>query len=294
MATFPVFYGFVEGWSVSFNETDTTVTVTLVDGFKVLSLALVSGDFPQQGSGARISAILAAAAWPATEVSIDIGVTTVPAVTLNKVSALDHIQQIEHAEGGRFFMSRDGKATFRGRTAQVNPNFGDRTWADDGSGMSYRDITMVCDDELILNDIHLTRVGGVEQVATDLISQADFGLRSASETDIQLSSDGQVLDLAKELLKRYKVPVQRVQGLVDNAMKHGLWNRVLARELNDLALVVETQTVTSQPSTIEGISHSLEGGTWTVTLALSPSIPVQAGILDDSTFGLLDSTAILA
>jgi len=292
--TYPIYYGFVEGWPVQFNDVDMTTQVTLVDGFKVLSLAFVSGDFPEQGSGARVAAILDAIGWIAAETDIDVGVTTVPAITLTNVSALEHIQQIEHAEAGRFFIGRDGKAVFRDRTAQVNPDFTDRTWADDGSGMSYRDVVIVCDDELILNDIHLTREGGVEQTAEDLDSQNKFGIRSTAETGIQLSDDTQVSDRADVTLLRYSQPVQRLEGLVDNAMQHNMWGQVLARELNDYALAIETQTATAQVSTIEGISHSIGQGTWTVTLAMSPTIVEQAGILDDATFGLLDSTAILA
>jgi hypothetical protein len=292
--TYPVYYGFVEGWPVTFNDTDTTTQVSLVDGFKILSLAFVSGDFPQQGSGARVQAILEIVGWLTAETDIDVGTVTVPAVTLDNVSALEHIQQIEHAEAGRFFIGRDGKAVFKDRTAQVNPDFTDRTWADDGTGMSYRDVVIVCDDELILNDVHLTRDGGVEQVASDLSSQNEYGIRSSAETGIQLSDDTQVSDRADVTLLRYSQPVQRLAQLIDDAMQHNHWDRVLARELNDYALAIETRTATAQVSSIEGISHSWPPNEWWVTLDMSPTVVEQAGILDDSTYGLLDSTAILA
>jgi hypothetical protein len=294
--TYPVFQGFVESWPVSFPEdVDQVTTVQLVDGFKLLSLANVSGSFPQQSSGARIADVLSAVSWPSPETDLDTGVVDVPSVTLDNASALEHIQQIEHAEGGRFFMSKDGKATFRDRTAQANPDFSDRTWADDGSGMPYRTVVPICDDDLILNDVHMTRTGGTEQISTDVTSQNTYGIRSSSETGIQLTTDADVLALADLMVERYKDPVQRLESLVDNAMAHGLWDQVLSRELNDIALAKESRTQTSQVSTIEGISHSLErDGSWTVTLALSPTVVVQAGILDDATYGLLDSTAILA
>src|SRR4030095_5446321 len=169
---------------------------------------------------ARVQAILDAVGWLSAETDIDVGTVTVPAITLENVSALEHLQQIENAEAGRFFIGRDGKAVFKDRTAQVNPDFTDRTWADDGTGMSYRDVVIVCDDELILNDIHLTRDGGVEQVAVDLFSQNDFGIRSSAETGIQLSDDTQVLDRANVTLTRYSQPVKRLERLEDDAMQH--------------------------------------------------------------------------
>jgi len=291
--TYPIFYGFIESLPVTFNDTDTTVQVSLVDGFKVLSLAFISGDFPEQSSGARVAAILDMVGWLAAETDIDVGVVTVPAVTLENVSALEHLQQIEHAEAGRFFIGRDGKAVFKDRTAQVNPDFTDRTWADDDTGMTYRDVTIVCDDELILNDVHLTREGGVEQVASDLASQNSYGVRSSNETGIQLSDDTQVADRADVTLLRYSQPITRLQQLVDDAMQHNEWGNVLARELNDYALAIETRTATAQVSSIEGISHSWPVDEHWVTFDMSPTVIEQAGVLDDATYGLLDSTAIL-
>jgi hypothetical protein len=294
--TYPIFVGFVESWPVHFpGDKDTETVVTLVDGFKMLSLAAVSGSFPSQSSGARVGAILDAVGWSVTDRTIDAGVVTVPAITLSNAGALDHLQQIAHAEGGRFFIGADGKAVFSDRTAATNPDFSTRTWADDGTGMSYRDVVLVCNDELILNDVHITRDTGVEQVATDLGSQTTYGLRSSVETGIQLSSDADVLTRAQLQTKRYAQPVQRLEQLVDNAMQHDLWEQVLPREIADYMLAIESVTATAQVSTIEGIAHAWErDGSWTVSFNLSPTVIEQAGILDDATYGLLDSTAILA
>jgi hypothetical protein len=291
---YPVFVGYVERWPVTFpGETDTEVTVSLVDGFKLLSLAFVSGDFPEQGSGARVEAILDAVMWPDADRDIDVGTATVPAVTLENVSALEHLQQIAHAEGGRFFIGRDGFAVFR-EDVEVNPDLSTRTWSDTGAGMSYRDVVIDCPDDLILNDVHLTRLGGTEQIAVDLTSQAEFGIRSQAETDIQLASDGAVLSRAEQQVTRYANPVLRIEGLVDNAMAHEFWDRVLSRDINDIVLVIESRTQTEQVSSVEGIAHEIgRDGTWTVTLNVAPSALITAGILDDATFGLLDSTAIL-
>jgi len=291
---YPAFVAFVESWPVSFpGEKDTEVRVTLVDGMKMLAVANVSGSFSQQGSGARIGAILDAISWPTAERDLNVGTATVPAITLPQTSALEHIQQVAHAEGGRFFIGKDGKAVFR-EGVEVNPDISTRTWADNGTGMSYRDITLAFDDTLILNDVHLTRTGGTEQVAADTSSQTQYGIRSSSETDIQLVTDAAVLSRAQEQVLRYAQPILRLEGLVDNAMKHNLWERVLVRDINDIVKVIESRTATSQISSIEGITHDIgRDGSWTVTLAVAPSSLIIAGILDDAVYGLLDSTAIL-
>ncbi len=290
-----VFTGFVENWPVSFpNDKDTETRISLVDGMKMLAVANIFGSFVQQGSGARITAVLDAVNWPVAERDIDVGTATVPAITLPSTKALEHIQQVADAEGGRFFIGTDGRAVFR-EAVETNPNLTDRTWADDGTGMSYRDVALVMNDDLILNDVHLTRTGGTEQVAADTGSQDQFGIHSSSETDIQLAADAAVLARAKLQVQRYANPVLRLERLIDNAMHHNLWERVLTRDINDVVLVIESRTATSQVSSIEGIDHEIgRDGSWTITLSVAPSILVTAGILDDSTFGLLDSTAILA
>jgi hypothetical protein len=292
--TYPIFQGFVEAWPATFPDgVDQVVTVSLVDGFKVLSLATISSSLSSQLSGARVGAVLDLVGWLAADRTIAAGLSTVPVVTPANQSALDHLQSIEHAEGGRLFMSRDGKVVFVDRTPSLAPSFGGRTWTDDGSGvMSYRDIALVFDDQLIVNDARLTRDGGTEQVAMSSSSQTRFGRRSFVESGIQLSTDNEVSDFAQELVGKYGEPVLRIEGLADNALQHELWGSVLSRELRDRVLIVKHpvgSSTLSQDSYIEGISHDAPGGgEWRTTLRVSPAAGEAAFILDDPVYGVLD------
>jgi hypothetical protein len=196
-------------------------------------------------------------------------------------------------------MSRDGKLIFVDRTPDTAPVFTGRTWTDDGSGvMSYRDIALVFDDQLIVNDARLTRTGGTEQVATSSSSQTRYGRRSLVESDVQLSTDNAVSDFAQELVGKYSEPVLRIEGLADNALQHELWASVLSRELRDRVLIVKHpvgSSTISQDSYIEGIAHDVPGGgEWRTTLRVSPAAAESRWILDDAAFSLLDSTTILA
>jgi hypothetical protein len=286
--TYPIFQGFVEAWPATFpSGVDQVVEVSLVDGFKVLSLATISSSLSSQLSGARVGAVLDLVNWPAADRSIATGISTVPAVTPTNQSALDHLQSIEHAEGGRLFMSRDGKVVFVDRTPGAAPSFSGRTWTDDGSGvMSYRDIALVFDDQLIVNDARLTRDNGTEQVASSASSKTRYGTRSLVESGIQLSTDNEVRDLAQELVGKYDEPVLRIEGLADNAMGHELWGSVLGRELRDRVLIVKNpvgSSVLSQDSYIEGIAHDAPGGgEWRTTLRVSPAISEAVFIWDTS------------
>jgi hypothetical protein len=287
--TYPIFAGFVESWPATFpSGVDQIVTLSLVDGFKWLSLATISSALSSQLSGARVNTVLDLVNWNSTDRAISTGLSTVPAVTPTNQSALDHLQSIEHAEGGRLFMSRDGKVTFVGRYDVLTaPDFGGRTWTDDGSGvMSYRDIALVFDDQLIVNDARMTRIGGTQQVVTSATSQTRYGIRSLVEGDIQLSTDLEVSDFANELVGKYAEPVLRVEGLADNALGHELWAGVLSRELRDRVLIVKHpvgSSTLSQDSYIEGISHDVPGGgEWRTTLRVSPAAPELPFIWDTS------------
>ncbi|MGH7206888.1 MAG: hypothetical protein ACREI2_11850 [Nitrospiraceae bacterium] len=297
--TYPIFVAFAEGWPASFPEigSDQIVTVPLVDGFKILSLAQISGSFSQQLSGARVGAILDAISWPAGDRAIETGQTTVPAVTLANTSALEHLQSVEHVEGGRLFMSRDGKVTFKQRGFVPTPDFNGRTWTDDGSGMNYRDIVLNFTDELIINDARLTRTGGVEQVATSSASQTKYGRRSFSESGLPMVNDNDVADFAAELVQIYDEPALRIESLADNAMKHQRWDQVLDRELRDRVLAAKTprgSSLISQDSFLEGVQHSWVPNEWRTMLLLTPASNETRWILDDAVYSILDTSTILS
>jgi len=156
-------------------------------------------------------------------------------------------------------------------------------------GMSYRDIAFVFDKSLILNDVRLTREGGTEQVVQDNASYLKYNSRPKVETGVPLSDDAQVLDLAQRYIDRYHEPELRIEGLVDNAMQHGFWERVLDRELADLVLVSESQTDLAQVSAIEGVSHEIGQDTWVVSFRVSPTVVENYARLDDAAFRLDDN-----
>jgi hypothetical protein len=289
---YPVFQGFVESWPVSFpSEGDNVVTIQIVDGFELLANdgAKVSGDFPQQQTGERVEAVLLAAGFAPSEMLVETGVSTVAAVTLTNENILAHIQSMAKVEQGRFFVNRTGLFVFTERGSTGQPDFSTRKWADDGSGMSYRDLTPVFDKSLILNDVRLTREGGTEQVVTDGVSYRRYNSRTKVETGLPLVTDAAVLDLAQRYIDRYHEPELRIEGLVDDAMQHRFWDRVLGRELGDLVIVVESETGIAQVSAIEGVAHEIGQDTWVVSLRVSPTVVENYARLDDPAFRLDDN-----
>jgi len=302
--TYPVFQPYIAGWPLSFPaKKDQIATLELIDGFAILALAKLSTSLSSALSGAYIASVLDAIGWPAADRDLDTGLSTMPATTLNNVPALEHLLKVERAESGRIFIARDGKLTFIDRAAFTVPisDYTGRTWTDAGVGMRYRELTPRFDDALIVNQARLTRTGGTEQVAQNTASAAKYGtastnFRTYSESGVLLPTDNDVLDLAAWTVNTYGEPAQRIEALQDNAMSHDLWDQLLIREIADPVLVKQQHTGAdpiSQKSFIEGISHAVRPAEWRTTVNVSPSTATSPWILEDATFGILDSTTRL-
>jgi len=272
---YPVWTMFIEDIPVSFPGSgfDNIVNVHLVDGFAVLSLAPISGSFSQQLSSARVTAVLDAIGWPAGDRTISTGIQTIPAQTLAVTSALEHLQAVERAEGGKLFMGRDGKVTFQNRYEAVTgtPPGIDRTWSDSGAGMSYRDLVPRFGTAYLYNEAHVTRVGGTEQSSINTASQTKYGPRAFPPvTDLLVTNDPQAHDYAEWFAQHYAEPIQRIEQLQDDAMQHGQWSNVVGREMNDRVMVMNT-AIGGQDSLVQGIAHEWIPDQWWVTFNVSPS-----------------------
>jgi hypothetical protein len=303
--TYPVFTGYIESWPSQFPfvGADQVVPIQIVDGFKILALSKVSASISSSLSGAYIGAILDAIGWPAADRDLDTGQSTMPATTLENIPALEQLMKVERAEGGRIFIARDGKLTFVDRQAFTLPvgSYTGRTWSDtNAAAMTYRDLTPRFDDTLIINEARLTRTGGVEQVAQNAASATKYGtaatnFRTLSESDVLLSTDNQVSDLATWTVNTFGEPAQRIEAIQDNAMGHDRWDYLLARELGDAVLVEKTpmgSTQISQRSFLEGISHAWAIDEWRSSVNVSPAGNITPWIWDDSVYGVWDSTTI--
>lgn len=303
--TYPVFTGYVESWPMQFPAMgmDQVVALQMVDGFKILGLSKISASLSSALSGAYIGAVLNQIGWPAGLRDLDTGVSTIPATTLDNVFAIEHLLKVERAEGGRIFIAKDGRLTFVDRSAFSLPvsDYSGRTWTDNGTGMSYRDLTPRFDDTLIINEARLTRTGGTEQVAQNAVSAARYGtsatnFRTLSESDVLLSTDAAVFDLASWTVNTYGEPAQRIEAIQDNAMGHGRWDFLLSREIADRVLVQKTPAGSvqiSQQSILEGIGHDWTPDEWRTSINVSPAEQITPWILEDEVYGLLDSTTIL-
>lgn len=271
--TYPIYYGYLDDPTLQYDGPgDAVLNVSATDGFKVLANKLISGDFPAQRSDLRVAAILDAAGWPAALRSLATGVSFLDPITLDKVSALEHIQQVADSESGRFFMDASGNAKFIDRHAAYlttsSATFGE-------SEILYRDVVFGGSDQLIYNEIICQRTDGEARSAVDATSQAAFLTRSLSHTGLLIDNDNESENKADFELALFKDFHPRIVALLlDGTADPGnVWPQALGRELGDRLTVRKRPpgggALIEQESFIEGIEHSVGVGTWDTAVRLS-------------------------
>jgi hypothetical protein len=321
--TTPQFTGFVDGWTQTWNGwADANVPLAASDGFKVLNFAQLNTSFVQERSDQRIGDVLSAIGWtiggsqwvlgdvvlgllgsttilgPTGDRNLGVGTTQSQASILTQTSALTHMQDVAQTENGLLFMGKDGRVTFigfNGGVATSIATFGEQE-------LVYSNLTLAYDDNTLFNDIHVTRVGGIEQVSGDTAFQAAYFLRTLTFTNTLQISDSNALSLAGYLLDTYKQPFLEVIGmdLDGTADPTNLWPQILGREIGDLITVRRRPpgggAMIQQVSMIQGIqvSYTAEGGNWLATWQLTAAVTkTPYWVLGDAVSGLLGSTTKL-
>lgn len=273
--TYPLFLGYIDYPELGYEgPADARTHITATDAFKVLNGKLVSGDFPAQRSDQRIGAILDATGWPAALRSLATGVSTLDPITLDKVSALEHVQQVADSESGRVFIDASGNVKFIDRHAPYltssSATFGE-------SEINYVDVQFKGDDSLLFNEILVQRAadGAEQRSAVDATSQAAYFTRTLSFTGLLHNNDNESEDKADFELALRKDWKARIVGMaLDGTYQPAtVWPQALGRELGDRLTVRKRPpgggTLIEQESFIEGIEHRVGVGTWDTTIRLS-------------------------
>jgi len=298
-----VFDGTVDDWNVNYTVVgDATVTAVASDVLSLLGHTKLS-EFTAtaQLSGERITAILdrSEVQFPESDRDIDDGTQALQADTVSAgTDVATYVKIVERTEGGRLFVSADGKLTFRDRlTAQ--PSAAQATFSDTGAHIPYTGVGMQVGSELLFNRVTVTRVGGVQQDADDLDSQDAYGIRTLNYQNLLFPDDTDSQEFANFLVSRYSTPHSRFE-LLEVALSRlspSQAAEVIALELGDVVRIVFSPpgggSAIDQYGVIDKIEHTVVNDSHRVKFALSSALG-QPIILDDPVFGVLDSEYILA
>jgi hypothetical protein len=265
---FGVFAGFVESWPMAYQGAYAVTTLTGVDGFKPLNLRKLTASYSQELSSERVDAVLDDIGWPADDRDLDVGETTVQAVTLTAANPLEHLLTVAESENGLLFMDRDGRLRFRSRHGLIGglldtTNF---TFGDGVGEQLYDSVVIQYDDRDVWNEVVVSSQGVAEQTWEDTTSQSVYGQRTLEKRALLLTSESEQLSYAKFLVASYKDSQVRVERAVFEVVD--FWDRLLDVDLGDKVLMraePEGSDEIEQPSYVEGISWDIGPNGWRLT-----------------------------
>ena len=291
------FYGLIDDWDLSYNISGLSdASMSAFDGMSALAnQTLTAGTATVQLSGARIDAVLSDAGvkWPDVERNIDAGGQILQAdVIAAGTNVMQYITVVEQSEPGIFFIDKTGKATFRDRnSAAISSNA--LLLSDDGTGIPYGDIKVNYGSELMFNQAQLSRLNGGNAVADDLLSQNTYGIRSYIASDLLMSTDEALGELAVYLVSEYANPEYRFESVtvLMSKLTEAQQNQVLGLEIGSICRIKfqpnKIGPVIDKFAQVIGIQNQMSISDHKVTLAFQ-TIDNAYFVLDDDAFGLLD------
>jgi hypothetical protein len=307
-----IFSGYITSYDTGFYSgvyTTSTVTLQCVDGFRLLNnvateLTPVPGCPAGQLSGDRINALLNFAGFPDSMRDTDPGDSTMQADPGGSVrSILSAIQTVEQSEFGAFFMQRSGKTLFldRDRVAK-RADAVPRTYTDLGTPgtFPYSDIDFAFDDQLILNDVTVTRnndgIGpALPQNIIDQESIDKFFIKSGQRSGILVQTDQESEDQARTIVADRKDADLRIDSITLNMNATiGEINTLVNLSSDIYNLIIAEKQMPGGSSIvrelfIQGVQHDITPDTWNVKLLTAEPL-IQAFILDSPNQGILALT----
>jgi hypothetical protein len=275
----------------------TQYTVACADDIYTLAQAELSETATsQQSSSARLSAVLALIPYTGTT-----SLTGTPTATLGAydiaqdTNANEYVNRINQAEQGRIFCDREGTLVFQPRIGQTLEPV-TVTFNDTGTGTKYDNLGVEFDQQAIINSATVTlETGGTPQTSTDSASISEYFKQSLSISDSLLSSDAQALTLSDYLLDPIPEPRFTSMSSTFAALTDAQKDALAIMDIGGSVSLTKTfpngtPLAVTQALAIEGIDHSINVASGhRVTLYSSQTVVLNAFVLDDITYGVLDS-----
>lgn len=296
-----IFFGFLDTIPVKYPAigSDSVVEFNCVDAFKIFKAqtigsygwALGNAGFSELGvstqlgyvdvqelSSARVSRILNTIGFPSALRSIDTGVHEVQQQAITK-DVLTAIRECELSENAQFFISADGKATFRNRNYKLSNTKATTVQAyfsNSGSNLPFVDVATSFDINEVRNVYKWTRAGGTTQSVSDADSVSRYRAIASVQSTINIS-DAEVLSIIQQKIAETSLPIVRIDSLKVNPRQDtSIWEKALGLEFGDrisVNIVNPDNSSYTDELWIESISHTVNASaqTWSWDLTLSPA-----------------------
>lgn len=292
------FTGLIEDWNLDYDLSGkSNAVIQASDAFALLAQqTLTAGTATPQLTGERIEAVLSqpSIAWPLTQRNIDAGTNQVGADVFDG-NALEYLQKVEASEQGQLFMSKDGYVRFVNGAVTITSGLSAVLFADDGTGVPYKNAAVSYGTELLFNQAAVTSPVGTA-VANNTVSQDKYGITQTS-VDTLLSTYQQTEALSSFWVAKYGEPEYRFQDLTVSleALSASQKIGVLNLELGDIIRIKFTPNKVGSPIDRYGqiikIDHTIGIDRHDITFSVG-SLQYSFLVLNDGGFGILNTNAL--
>jgi hypothetical protein len=306
-----LFVGQIVNYEYNFQlDGNDTVTVFCADGlYKLANTFLTAHNPTKEFTGARVAAILdrTEVAYPsgaardiaAGSVELGGGGSYSIAEGTNVKAYFDEITY--SAERGRIFVDREGVLVSQNRIGNTlsAPVV---TLCDDPAHTThakYNQLGITFKAEDIINRVAVTPAGGTQQTADDATSQTTYGVKSLYIDGSLLHDNATALTLADYLLfpdpdarfNQVNTPYQSLTAaLRDTCAIVDIGDTII---ITKSVLVAGVPTDRSEELAVEGLEHRITFNRgMSSRYYTSPTTIVYALILDDATYGILDTNVV--
>jgi hypothetical protein len=301
---YPIFQGFITSYVTTYPKDSEDVaytTIQAVDAFRLANnaqISTVTGATAGDLTGTRINQILDEIDWPNSMRDVDTGLTTVQADPGTNRTALQALTTIENTEYGALYVDASGSFVFQDRSVTVSSIGGTPTlFADDGTGILYKDATWILNDVLVFNKATVSRTGGSPQVATNQASIDKYFLHSYFLNDLMMQTDAVALDYALAYVASRAETSIRVDSITLDLYTANYNAGILASL--ELDFFDPITVITTQPggSTIEktlqifGVSLNITPNSWKTTFTTLEPI-IDGFIIGNVDYGVLGQNVL--
>jgi len=301
---YPIFQGFITSYVTTYPKDAEDVaytTIQAVDAFRLANnaqISTVTGASAGDLTGTRINQILDEIDWPNSMRDVDAGLTTVQADPGTNRTALQAMTTIENSEYGALYVDASGSFVFQDRSVTVSSIGGTPTlFADDGTGILYKDATWILNDVLVFNKATVSRTGGSPQVATNQASIDKYFLHSYFLNDLMMQTDAVALDYALAYVASRAETSIRVDSITLDLYTPDYNTGILASlELDffDPITVLTTQpggSIIEKTLQIFGVSLNITPNSWKTTFTTLEPI-IDGFIIGNVDYGVLGQNVL--
>lgn len=302
--TYYLFTGFISGWPLDWDHEngDSHVKITAYDQQALWGRAQpIAVSFGAQKASASIATVLGFMS-PVGGTAIEDGISTLQPYATT-AGGIEIINKLTESENGFFWIGPSGNAVWANRYHRLNNGLTPAAVFGPGVGeSSYVKFQPIIDDTFLYSRVTVTRQGGTTQTAFNSSSSSAYGSRTLAKSGLLMSTDGEALDAAMWLLRRYEQPGLR--GTLElHPSATNEWPVALGLDFNQRITVKRAPpgvaSIQSADFYIEGVEHEFraDANLWITRFNLSPvqaSGSETAWVLDDAVFSVLGTTTILA